>query len=88
MVHFFLPFLSCYLSNFLFDVPPQDRCGEFLPIKESSDQEPRKPKDGVYHVFTDVVEVKKFLTHPKFVLVESESEADILWIRENLKDFR
>lgn len=59
-----------------------------MPIKESSDQEPRKPKDGVYRVFTDVVEVKKFLTHPRFVLVESESEADILWIRENLRDFR
>lgn len=29
-----------------------------------------------------------FLTHPRFVLVDSKEEADILWIREHFKDFR
>lgn len=39
-------------------------------------------------MFTDVVEVKKFLTHPRFVLVDNKEDADILWIRGHFKDFR
>lgn len=39
-------------------------------------------------MFTDVVEVKKFLTHPRFVLVDNKEDADILWMRGHFKDFR
>lgn len=42
----------------------------------------------MYRVFTDVEQVTDFLTHPRFVLVDSKEEADILWIREHFKDFR
>ena len=44
--------------------------------------------EKIYCVFTDVQQVKEFLTHPRFVLVESKEEADILWIRQHFKDFR
>lgn len=39
-------------------------------------------------MFTDVVEVKKFLTHPRFGLVDNKEDADILWMRGHFKDFR
>ena len=43
---------------------------------------------STYRVFTDVVQVKDFLTHPRFVLVDNREDVDILWLREHFKDFR
>ncbi|XP_002731606.2 tubulin--tyrosine ligase-like protein 12 [Saccoglossus kowalevskii] len=44
--------------------------------------------DGCYKVFTDVQQVTDYLKHPKFILVEDELDADILWIRAHFKDFK
>lgn len=44
--------------------------------------------DKIYRVYTDVVQVTDFLTHPRFVLVDNRDDADILWLREHFKDFR
>ena len=34
------------------------------------------------------MQVKDFLTHPRFVLVDNREDADILWLMEHFKDFR
>ena len=44
--------------------------------------------EKIYHVYTDIVQVKDFLTHPRFVLVDNEEDADILWLQGHFKDFR
>lgn len=67
----------------------QDWQGEVYPTLENTESTASKPNsDRIYHVFTDVQQVKEFLTHPRFVLVDNREEADILWIRQHFKDFR
>ena len=69
----------------------QEWQGETYPIPDKEDQ-PKAPHESdsekIYRVFTDVVQVKDFLTHPRFVLVDNREDADILWLREHFKDFR
>lgn len=68
---------------------PQDWQGEVYPTLENTESTASKPdSDKIYRVFTDVHQVEEFLTHPRFVLVDSREEADILWIRQHFKDFR
>lgn len=72
--------------RFLFS---QDWQAEVYPTPENMEPAVSNPdSEKNYRVFTDVQEVKKFLTHPRFVLVDSREEADILWIRQHFKDFR
>lgn len=72
--------------RFLFS---QDWQAEVNPTPENMEPAVSKPgSEKNYRVFTDVQEVKEFLTHPRFVLVDSREEADILWIRQHFKDFR
>lgn len=72
--------------RFLFS---QDWQAEVYPTPKNMEPAVSKPdSEKNYRVFTDVQEVKKFLTHPRFVLVHSREEADILWIRQHFKDFR
>ena len=72
--------------RFLFS---QDWQAEVYHTPENMEPAVSKPdSEKNYRVFTDVQEVKEFLTHPRFVLVDSREEADILWIRQHFKDFR
>ena len=72
--------------RFLFS---QDWQAEVYPTPENMEPAVSKSdSEKNYRVFTDVQEVKEFLTHPRFVLVDSREEADILWIRQHFKDFR
>lgn len=74
----------CFFYNF-----SQDWQAEVYPNLENTEPTASKPDSGkIYRVFTDVQQVKEFLTHPRFVLVDSREEADILWIRQHFKDFR
>ena len=69
---------------------PQEWQGEIHPIPDKTEPSASLASDSdkIYHVYTDVVQVKDFLTHPSFVLVDSREDADILWLREHFKDFR
>ena len=72
-----------------FSLFSQDWQAEVYPTPEHMELTVSKPdSEKIYRVFTDVQQVKEFLTHPRFVLVESKEEADILWIRQHFKDFR
>lgn len=74
----------CFFYNF-----SQDWQAEVYPSLENTEPTASKPDNGkIYRVFTDVQQVKEFLTHPRFVLVDIREEADILWIRQHFKDFR
>lgn len=67
----------------------QDWQAEVYPTPENMDPTASIPdSDKIYRVFTDVQHVKEFLTHPRFVLVDSREEADIIWTRQHFKDFR
>ncbi|KAL9984252.1 hypothetical protein ACROYT_G006525 [Oculina patagonica] len=62
---------------------------EVYPNLEKTEPTPSTTNsDKIYRVYTDVHQVKNFLTHPRFVLVDNREEADILWIQEHFKDFR
>ena len=69
---------------------PQEWQGEIHPIPDKTEPSASLASDSdkIYRVYTDVVQVKGFLTHPRFVLVDSREDADILWLREHFKDFR
>lgn len=67
----------------------KDWQAEVYPTPENMDPNASIPdSDKIYRVFTDVQHVKEFLTHPRFVLVDSREEADIIWTRQHFKDFR
>ncbi|XP_008399781.1 tubulin--tyrosine ligase-like protein 12 [Poecilia reticulata] len=46
------------------------------------------PKDKILKVFTQMSQVRNNLTHPRFILVEEEEEADIIWNYDHIKDYR
>ncbi|XP_061085532.1 tubulin--tyrosine ligase-like protein 12 [Conger conger] len=46
------------------------------------------PEDKVFKVYTDVRQVLSHLKHPRFEFVETEEEADILWMFSHIHDFR
>jgi len=67
----------------------QDWQAEVYPTLENTEPTTsNSDSEKIYHVFTDIQQVKEFLTHPRFVLVDSREEADIFWIRQHFKDFR
>ncbi|XP_054911404.1 tubulin--tyrosine ligase-like protein 12 [Poeciliopsis prolifica] len=45
-------------------------------------------KDKILKVFTQMSQVRNNLTHPRFILVEEEDEADIIWNYDHIKDYR
>ncbi|CAH1799086.1 unnamed protein product [Owenia fusiformis] len=64
----------------------QYRINETLPEGEVK----REPLslDRSLKVYCDVDEVKEYLTDSRFELIESEDDADILWVREHYKDYK
>ncbi|XP_027900128.1 tubulin--tyrosine ligase-like protein 12 isoform X2 [Xiphophorus couchianus] len=46
------------------------------------------PNDKILKVFTQMSQVRHNLTHPRFILVEEEDEADIIWNYDHIKDYR
>lgn len=46
------------------------------------------PTDRNIRVYTDVDQILKNLTDPRFELVESLEEADVVWTKHYLKDFK
>ncbi|XP_073238294.1 tubulin--tyrosine ligase-like protein 12 [Porites lutea] len=79
-----------YAIKQLSDVQMKDWQGEIFPRPDKTEglTSLASDTDKIYRVFTDVVEVKKNLTHPRFVQVDNKEDADILWIRGHFKDFR
>jgi len=49
---------------------------------------PGLPRDRSIRVFSDVEQVLEHLTDPRFELVSSVEEADIMWTKHYLKDFK
>jgi len=49
---------------------------------------PGLPRDRSIRVYSDVDQVSQHLTDPRFELVESMDDADVLWTKHYLKDFR
>jgi len=59
---------------------------ETLP---NSDVEfPGLPRDRSIRVYCDVEQVCQHLTDPRFELVDNVDDADILWTKHYLKDFK
>ncbi|KAG5267520.1 hypothetical protein AALO_G00222650 [Alosa alosa] len=54
-----------------------------LPIEPSS-----VPEDKVLKVYTEMKQVRDNLTHPRFLMVETEEEADVLWMYNHIRDYR
>ncbi|KAM6987138.1 tubulin--tyrosine ligase-like protein 12 [Aplochiton taeniatus] len=46
------------------------------------------PKDKVLKVYSDMSQVQHNLKHPRFQLVDTEEDADILWCFSHIRDFR
>eukprot|EP00112_Aurelia_sp_Birch-Aquarium-sp1_P014059 Seg3007.3 transcript_id=Seg3007.3/GoldUCD/mRNA.D3Y31 product="Tubulin-tyrosine ligase-like protein 12" protein_id=Seg3007.3/GoldUCD/D3Y31 len=63
----------------------EDRCNETLSSQGKGELD--ISGDRTLRVFTEREEVKEFLTHPRFVLHDDESTADILWFNKHFKDF-
>jgi len=42
---------------------------------------------GTLRVFTDLPQIRTHLSHARFKLVESRTQADVLWLGEHLRDF-
>ena len=78
---------SCSLGNDLSTTTSafQDRCNETLSGQGNGALD--ISGDRILKVFTERQEVKEFLTHPRFVLHDDESTADILWFNKHFKDF-
>ncbi|XP_076152731.1 tubulin--tyrosine ligase-like protein 12 [Alosa pseudoharengus] len=53
------------------------------PIEPSS-----IPEDKVLKVYTEMKQVRDNLTHPRFLMVETEEEADVLWMYNHIRDYR
>ncbi|XP_074614441.1 tubulin--tyrosine ligase-like protein 12 isoform X2 [Acropora palmata] len=69
----------------------KDVQGERHPVVDNTHQAigpVSNDNEKIYHVYTDIAQVKDFLTHPRFVLVDNEEDADILWLQGHFKDFR
>ncbi|XP_015779329.1 PREDICTED: tubulin--tyrosine ligase-like protein 12 [Acropora digitifera] len=69
----------------------KDVQGERHPVVDNTHQAigpVSNDNEKIYHVYTDIMQVKDFLTHPRFVLVYNEEDADILWLQGHFKDFR
>jgi len=49
---------------------------------------PGLPRDRSIRVYSDVEQVMQHLTDPRFELVSSIDEADIVWTKHYLKDFK
>lgn len=45
-------------------------------------------KKEIYRVFTDLEMVKEFLTDKKFIIVDDQADADIIFVKKHFKDFR
>ncbi|XP_045869083.1 tubulin--tyrosine ligase-like protein 12 [Meles meles] len=46
------------------------------------------PRDHVFKVYTDIQQVLRHLTHPRFTFTQSEADADILYNFSHFKDYR
>ncbi|XP_053438955.1 tubulin--tyrosine ligase-like protein 12 isoform X1 [Nycticebus coucang] len=46
------------------------------------------PSDHIFRVYTDMQQVLKGLTHPRFTFTQSEADADILFSFSHFKDYR
>ena len=49
---------------------------------------PGLPRDRSIRVYSDVEQVTRHLTDPRFELVSDVDEADIVWTKHYLKDFK
>jgi len=49
---------------------------------------PGLPRDRSIRVYSDVEQVLQHLTDPRFEIVPSIDDADILWTKRYLKDFK
>ena len=49
---------------------------------------PGLPRDRSIRVYSDVEQVQQHLTDPRFELVSSVDDADIVWTKHYLKDFK
>ena len=58
---------------------------ETIPNEETSVQP--LPCDNI-KVYTDYDQIKNNLTDPRFVIVDTIDEADIIWLSTHYKDFK
>ncbi|XP_035662908.1 tubulin--tyrosine ligase-like protein 12 isoform X2 [Branchiostoma floridae] len=62
-------------------------CRETLPIPDATGN-PLTNREGPYKVYMDIQVIRDNLTDSQFQLVEEESQADIVWTRSHLRDFK
>ena len=62
----------------------------FINLESQADSESFQglPEDRNVRVYMDYPPFSQFLTDPRFELVSSESEADIIWVRNHWKSFQ
>lgn len=46
------------------------------------------PTDRKIRVYAEYKYIGQYLKHPRFEMVETKEEADILWITSHFKDFK
>ena len=46
------------------------------------------PTDRKVRVYADMAQVRTFLTDGRFVIVDQEETADIVWTKSSIRDFR
>ena len=62
------------------------RVNESLPNPDVDVQE--LPKDRPIRTFADYSVIRRFLTHPRFQIVENTDEAEILWLGSHFKNYK
>ncbi|XP_019620968.1 PREDICTED: tubulin--tyrosine ligase-like protein 12 [Branchiostoma belcheri] len=60
---------------------------ETLPIPEAT-RNPLTNREAPYKVYTDIQVIRDNLTDSRFQLVEEESQADIIWMKDHIRDFK
>ncbi|XP_066265081.1 tubulin--tyrosine ligase-like protein 12 [Branchiostoma lanceolatum] len=62
-------------------------CRETLPVPDTTGN-PLANREGPYRVYTDIQVIRDNLTDSRFQIVEEESQADIMWTQNHLRDFK
>lgn len=58
---------------------------ELLPVETPPSS---APQDKVLKVYSELSQVRDYLKHPGFQLVDEEEQADVVWAFQHIKDFR
>lgn len=62
------------------------RLNESFPV--ASKEFPDLPKDRPIRTYVEYTFIRDFLKHPRFELVDSPDEAEILWLSSHFKNFK